>query len=68
MAGAALFAPGEGRGSQERQPKDKRHDRDGRGRVQGSCLGERESHALATHKGLTALQDLHLNIPFCPEK
>lgn len=41
MVCAALFSTGEGRGSQERQPKDKRHDREGGGRVQDSCLGRR---------------------------
>lgn len=61
---------GKGEAAKKDSPRtrDTIETRDRRGRVQGSCLGERESHALATHKGLTALQDLHLNNPFCPEK
>lgn len=65
MVDAASFSIGQQRGSQERQPKDKRRDGEGRGRVQDSHLGEGESPALAALKGLTDLQELHLIVPCC---
>lgn len=63
MVGAAVFPTGEGRGSPRTRGMVEKEEAGHR-----TVVWEKGNPLHVPHRGLTALQELCLNVPFCTEK